>query len=140
MIQGKPKINFAFHLIFCKMADKRCFLWTVRIAISSNARLIRVTRALIFAFIFINPSTIARIKISRTATNGQIPIGAFGPLTAAPEPPHHSKASSVLAEKKAADPKTDGEVLSAINRLQDQYQSAKFEQHFKVGNAADDEP
>ena len=42
--------------------------------------------------------------------------------------------------KKAADPKTDGEVLSAINRLKDQYQSAKFEQHFKVDNAADDEP
>ena len=57
-----------------------------------------------------------------------------------PDSSHAGVNFSSLAQKKAADPKTDGEVLSAINRLQDQYQSAKFEQHFKVGNAADDEP
>ena len=77
------------------MSDKRWLLCTVGIVISSNARLVRDTRALIF----------------------RLPC-----------------------RKKAADQKTDGEVLSTINRLQDQYQSAKFEQHFKVDNAADDEP
>ena len=43
-------------------------------------------------------------------------------------------------QKKAADPKTDGKVLSTINRLKDQGQSAKFKRDFDIDNPVQIEP